>query len=327
MEQRLVPQSEGELNAQLKFANSLLVTGFLPTTIKTPQQALAIIVTGQELGIGPMEALRSINIIQGKPTMSAQLMLGLAYQRVKGFKCNVTVSNDKECRATFGRSGQSDYEQSFTIQDAAKMGLTGKDNWNKQAATMLRWRCISAGLRVVAPDAIAGLYTPEELNPDLKVDFETGEVVHEEAKNTVVIKKEPVQQQATLTQLPPSLSQANPPLPSHNTLTDALDVFGPETVVLEEDVKALDSKQVLAPEPPVSHDTGRKPRAPQKKPHVRYSRDQIDVIDSWAIKEELKRLGFRYNVESKAWSAPSSDDLLRSVCELTGENPEDFMNP
>ena len=34
----------------------LLTSGFLPQSIKSPEQALAIILQGRELGIGPMAA-------------------------------------------------------------------------------------------------------------------------------------------------------------------------------------------------------------------------------------------------------------------------------
>ncbi len=50
-----------------KTAKALVSTGFLPQAIKTPEQAIAIILTGRELGIGTMAALNTINVIQGKP--------------------------------------------------------------------------------------------------------------------------------------------------------------------------------------------------------------------------------------------------------------------
>lgn len=320
METSLIPSSEGELVAQLKFAETLLQTGFLPTSIRTPQQALAILLTGRELGIGPMESLRQINVIQNRPTMSAQLMLGLSYKRVKGFKCHVTISNDQECVATFGREGQQDYEQRFTIKDAERMGLLQKDNWKKQPATMLRHRCISAGLRVVAPDAIAGVYTPEELNPDVKVDPETGEMQPAQDRPVVVtrIVQKPKNDDTIVKMESPDSSQAQ----EKDPVAIATEVFGFEDQKVNEAIEK-EKKIETAKE---SVKKAEKPKAQSKKPRIRYNRDQIDVIDSWTIRDQLKSLGFSYNAEIKAWSAPASDDLLRSVCELTGENAEDFLN-
>lgn len=164
-------------SAMAKVAETLLKSGFLPQAIKTSAQAIAIILTGKELGIPAMQSLRMINVIQGKPTMAAELMLALAYQHVPGFKYQVIKSTATECTCLFERPGHKPHEHTFTIADAQSLGLAGKDNWKKQPAVMLRWRCISSGLRLVAPDAIAGVYTAEEIAPDMRLNYETGTAV------------------------------------------------------------------------------------------------------------------------------------------------------
>lgn len=168
---------EVNLPAMMKTADTLIKSGFLPQAIKTSAQAVAIIMTGRELGIPTMQALRQINVIQGKPTMAAELMLALAYQHIPGFTYQVKKSTATECTCVFTRPGHAAHEHTFTIADAQGLGLAGKDNWKKQPATMLRWRCISSGLRLVAPDAIAGVYTPEEIVPDMPVNYESGTVI------------------------------------------------------------------------------------------------------------------------------------------------------
>ena len=42
------------------------------------------------------------------------------------------------------------------------MGLTGKDNYKKQAVNMLKWRAVAESFRVTFPDVLMGLYAPEE---------------------------------------------------------------------------------------------------------------------------------------------------------------------
>lgn len=179
-EQSIMVSSE-KMTAMLDFAGQMIKSGFLPQSIKTAQQAVAIILTGQELGIAPMQALRQINVIQGKPTMSAELMLSLAYSRIPGFKFKVIRSDDTTCVVEAQRPGGEPYKHEFSMEDASKMGLNNKDNWRKQPAVMLRWRCISAALRIVAPDAIAGVYSSEEINPNQSVDYETGEILETKA--------------------------------------------------------------------------------------------------------------------------------------------------
>lgn len=156
-------------------AHTLLKSGFLPHAIKTPEQALTIMVTGKELGLGFMESLRSINVIQGKPTMSAQLLLGLCYRTKEVEKAYCEEESEQKCVYVLQRKGSPEYKSVFTIQDAQRMGLAGKDNWKKQPATMLKWRAISAACRVVFPDAISGVYTPEEIADSVTIETVNGE--------------------------------------------------------------------------------------------------------------------------------------------------------
>lgn len=178
-EQTKLAMRTDEFGGMMEMSKTLIASGFLPTSIKTPAQAVAIMMMGRELQIPPMQALRQINVIQGKPTMSVELMLSLAYQRIPGFKCVPVETDATHAVFDFTRPGMDKaYRHTFTMDDAKSLGLTGKDNWNKQPATMLRWRCISGGLRLIAPDAIAGIYSPEEIDPTIKVS-EDGEVDHE----------------------------------------------------------------------------------------------------------------------------------------------------
>ena len=147
----------------LRVAQTLIQSGFLPPQIKTPAQAVAIIMKGRELGIPEMQALSQINIIQGKPALAAELMLALAATR-SGVVAEEIESSDSVCILKFSRPGRKPHTESFTIEDAKKLGIAGKDNYSKQPRVMLRWRCVSAGVRFYCPEALGGAsYTPEEL--------------------------------------------------------------------------------------------------------------------------------------------------------------------
>jgi len=188
---------EETFEQMISMGDSLVKTGFLPVSVKTGAQAAAIILRGRELGLGPMESLTSINVIQGKPTISPQMMLALAYKRVPGFSAECISASDKEVIWEFKRPG-STRKQSFSMEDAAKLGLSGRDNWKKQPKTMLNWRCIAAGMRLIAPDVVLGLYTPEEMNPSVEViDAETGEVeIPEDSIKDAEVTKEDMADQA-----------------------------------------------------------------------------------------------------------------------------------
>jgi hypothetical protein len=152
---------------KMAFARELVGTGFCPSAIKTPAQALAIILTGQELGIPPMHALRSIHVIEGKPTLSAELMLALM---LKGGVQITWVRSDDEGASLAAKRGQTAFTGAFTLEEAKRAGLTGKIGWRAYPGAMLRARVISLVARVVAPDITAGLYTPEEMGADVDAE-------------------------------------------------------------------------------------------------------------------------------------------------------------
>lgn len=152
-----------EWTAMQQMATVLVESGFLPPNLDTPNKALAVLLMGRELGVPPMQAIRGIHVVNGRPSLSAELMLALAYQNISGFKFKVEASNEQLCRIVAQRPGGDPITLAFSISDAQRAGLTRGDNWTKYPAAMLRARATSAILRVVAPDAIRGIYTPEEI--------------------------------------------------------------------------------------------------------------------------------------------------------------------
>ncbi len=165
-------------------ADELLKSGFLPKSIRTPEQAIAIMQTGKELGLGPMQSLRGIHVIDGKPAMSADLIAGLALARVPGSTLRVAESTNTICRVEAARAGQELTPFSFSMDDARNAGLTGKDVWRKYPRAMLRARCLTEACRAVFPDVVMGLYSPEELedsSPGQVVDVQSFREGREEA--------------------------------------------------------------------------------------------------------------------------------------------------
>jgi hypothetical protein len=126
------------------------------------------------LGIGAMAALNTINVIQGKPTISPQLMLGLINRsgELEDIKIDTSAQG---ATCVIKRRGRSAYTAKFGPAEAAAMGLNGKDNYKKQAATMYKWRAVADACRATFADVLLGLYTPDEMGAT--TDVETGEIV------------------------------------------------------------------------------------------------------------------------------------------------------
>lgn len=143
-----------------KVADGLFKSGMFPNA-KNAFGAFAIVEYGHELGIPPMMALKNINIISGQLACNAQLMLSMAMSR--GVTYTVLSETDKGAKIEFKR-GEIKYTATFTEEDAKAAGLTGKDNWKKYARDMYFWRAAAKGIRRIAPDAVLGLYTKDEIS-------------------------------------------------------------------------------------------------------------------------------------------------------------------
>lgn len=166
---RTVDKSEWEI--MLQQAAMLVKTGFLPEAIKTPEQAVAIMLKGRELQIPAMYALSNIAVIHGKPVANAELMLALVLRDHGDEAMEITESTNERCTVSYRRRGASQRRQyAFTIQDATKAGLMQGATWQHYPAAMLRARCISAVARMAFPDSIAGMYTAEELGATVTIN-------------------------------------------------------------------------------------------------------------------------------------------------------------
>jgi hypothetical protein len=176
--------SADDVAAMFQLAKTLVESGLLPQTIKTPAAAFAIVQKGRELGLPPMQSLSGIAVISGKPVCSSELMASLIYRDHGDNALAVVESTSDVCTIEYGRRGASQRGRyTFTIDDARRAGVAGGATWQKYPAAMLRARCISAVARMAFPDSIAGMYMPDELGADVDVDAD-GEVVIVNAPTT-----------------------------------------------------------------------------------------------------------------------------------------------
>jgi len=167
------------LDGMMRYAERLAASSLLPACYqKQPANLLLVLGMAQELGIPPMQAINGINVIQGKPTVSPQLMLALIRQKMP--MAFIEVTNEPGKVTVIMARDKSDMSQkTISIWDMSKataMGLAGKDNWKKQAQNMLKWRAVAEAARECFPDVIMGLYTTEELAPD-SIANDEGDIV------------------------------------------------------------------------------------------------------------------------------------------------------
>lgn len=137
--------------------------------VKTPQQALALMLVAQAQGIPAATACVDFDVIQGKPSMTARAMLARFQQA--GGTIKWLEYSDAACEAEFSHERcPTPVKIRWTIADATRAGLAGKDNWKKFPRQMLSSRVMSEGVDRCYPAASGGFYPPEVVQ-----DFERKE--------------------------------------------------------------------------------------------------------------------------------------------------------
>ncbi|NBW10334.1 MAG: hypothetical protein EBR82_20125, partial [Caulobacteraceae bacterium] len=126
---------------------------------KDYDRAITLALVGQELGVPPATSIMNIHIIEGKPSLSANLM---ASQLKKSGKYNYRVreTTATACRIAFfemvaGKSEEIGLSE-FTIDDAKTAGLLRNPTWTRYPKAMLFARALSQGVRTFCPDAFGG---------------------------------------------------------------------------------------------------------------------------------------------------------------------------
>jgi hypothetical protein len=157
-------------------AASLSRTAFVPASLRvfrdngrtydaeaTAAQVTAAILTGRELDLLPMAALRSVDVIQGTPALRAVALRGIVLAH--GHELWVEEATNTRCTVAGQRSGSDRIQRiTWTIEDAKSRNLAGKPNWRSQPRNMLIARATGDVARLVAADALLGIpYTAEEL--------------------------------------------------------------------------------------------------------------------------------------------------------------------
>jgi hypothetical protein len=153
--------------------------------VKSPEQAIALMLIAQAEGKHPAMAAQEYNIINGRPALKADAMLARFQQA--GGKVQWKKYTDKVVSAVFSHPSGGEVEVEWTLERAEKAGLTGKDNWKKYPRQMLKARVISEGVRLTYPIITVGIYTPEEI-----MDFDntenTNTSIQEEVKDAEVVE-------------------------------------------------------------------------------------------------------------------------------------------
>lgn len=157
----MLPASRPHFNFEemVKIGKVLAASGFFSDS-RQEAQAITKVLAGAEMGFEAFQSMTGIHIIQGKPSVSANLMAARIKASAK-YDYRVARLDDDVCELIFFENGEEVGRSDFTRQDAMKAKT---QNLDKFPRNMLFARAMSNGIRWYAPDVfMSPVYTPDEL--------------------------------------------------------------------------------------------------------------------------------------------------------------------
>jgi hypothetical protein len=152
------------LQPAAEYAKTIANTDFVPRSMRGNVAAIsATILYGDEVGLGPMVSLAKIRVIDGTPTLYAEAQRAL----VLAAGHELWPEEKTATRVTYaGRRRGSDQiaRVTWTLDDARRAGLAGREAWRKYPRQMLTARASAELCRDLFADVIGGLAAVEEID-------------------------------------------------------------------------------------------------------------------------------------------------------------------
>jgi hypothetical protein len=149
-----------------RFATCVAKSGMAPKGIGTPEAIVVAVEMGLEIGLKPMQALQSIAVINGRPSVGGDAAKALVMASGEMELCQEVASghdDDYGYTCTIKRVGHPPESTRFTIRDAKRAQLWGKAGpWTQYPQRMLQMRARSWRLRDSFPDVLRGVRIAEE---------------------------------------------------------------------------------------------------------------------------------------------------------------------
>lgn len=118
-------------------------------------------------GLTPFEVTQTYHLLDGKLSMKADAMLGRFVAAGGKVIWGTRTSERVKARWIYR---DNDLEMEVTMQELVASGVALgkggelKDNYKRHPRQMLTARLISEAVRLLAPDVVSGVYTPEEVS-------------------------------------------------------------------------------------------------------------------------------------------------------------------
>ena len=161
--QSLVPTTITEMEL---FAEKLSKSFLVPKDYQgKPANCFVAIQWGLECGLAPLQALQSIAVINGKPSMYGDALLAMV--RADSRCLGVSETQEGGVATCIIKRKHSDgsveeVERTFSMKQAQQAGLSNRPTWKAYPERMLQHRARGNAIRDAFPDVIHGLISAEE---------------------------------------------------------------------------------------------------------------------------------------------------------------------
>jgi hypothetical protein len=152
-----------------RMAKAVSASGLAPRGMDRPEQVFVAMAHGLEIGLKPMQSLQRIAVINGRPTIWGDAMIGLVRASGQLERLSETIegkagTDDFAAVCVAKRVGSDEVRSVYSVKDARTAGLWGKSGpWTTSPKRMLQMRARAFALRDLFADVLGGLYMAEEV--------------------------------------------------------------------------------------------------------------------------------------------------------------------
>lgn len=149
-----------------RISRTLAASNLVPEAYRgRPNDVFVAINMGHELGMGEFQAIQSIAVIEGKPCLYGDGLIGVVRSSPKCVWIKETLSSDEKIATceTQRLNEPHTISATYSMDDAVQAGIHMKFNWKKHPKRMLQMRARAYCLRDAYPDILKGLGVVEEM--------------------------------------------------------------------------------------------------------------------------------------------------------------------
>jgi hypothetical protein len=194
-----------------KLADMIADTDFVPKALRSKPAAItACMLTGREIGVGPMLSMKVIHMVNGTPSLAAEYKRGRALQA--GHEIVYDETTITRCVVRGRRKNEDSWVTvMWTIEDARRAKLAGKDVWQQNPRRMLEARATGELCDLKFPDCSWGLATTEALQDgDASSEFADAPAAEQPAIEAPAAAPRTAQRRTRTAAKPPAETPSNP---------------------------------------------------------------------------------------------------------------------